>query len=82
MELNNWVLSLFKSINTDSHVFTVYLVSPTIAMSKMLPTVPDLSGSQPENTAGRDAAPSRARSHLFTVPRAETHESWVTRQRP
>lgn len=63
MEWNNWVLSWFKSINTDSHVFTVYLVSLTVAMSKMLPSVPDLSGSQPENTAGRDAAPSRARTH-------------------
>lgn len=63
MEWNNWVLSWFKSITTDSHVFTVYLVSLTVAMSKMLPSVPDLSGSQPENTAGRDAAPSRARTH-------------------
>lgn len=45
-------------------MFTVYLVSPTVAMSKMLPTVPDLSGSQPENTAGCDAAPSRARTRV------------------
>lgn len=35
-----------------------------VTMSKRLATVLDLTGSQPQNTAGRDAAPSHARNRV------------------